>query len=151
MCTLLGDVVFPQGPSMLKQNKQKKTHVSQFCCPACFCSISTGWSALPSARAARLPSFGGSLGRREWCCSNVMWSQLPRWIWQMAGPAKQRIEVESLSAHSVLKVHLVPGCGAKNGVLIEVKTVMRMSHFSAPHPSAPSSSDNVSAARPLRQ
>lgn len=46
-------------------------------------------------------------------------SLLPSQMWQMAGPGSQRMEIGSLAAQAVLKVHLVEGCGAKNGVLIK--------------------------------
>ena len=36
------DAVFPWGPSM----KKHKMHLSQFCCPACLCSINMEWTVL---------------------------------------------------------------------------------------------------------
>lgn len=44
-------------------------------------------------------------------------------MWQMAGPGSQRIGTGSLATWPVFKVHLVQGCGAKNGVLIKMKVI----------------------------
>ena len=44
-------------------------------------------------------------------------------MWQMAGPGSQQIQIESLAAHPVFKVHLVQGYRTKDGVLIKVKAI----------------------------
>lgn len=44
-------------------------------------------------------------------------------MWQMAGPGSQQMYIGSLAAQPVFKVHLVQGCGTKNGVLFKGKAI----------------------------
>lgn len=64
-------------------------------------------------------------------------------MWQMAGPGSQQIQMESLAAHPVFKVHLVQGYGAKNGILIKVKAIgdegFHFLQLHVPLPPAPAS------------